>query len=103
MLWRVVDGEIRGLKGVDLASLGIPSERDYAAAYCRRTGRSGIESRVWEFCMAYNLFRIACIRQGIMKRVLEGTAVSRHARESGALARATAELGWAQVEERLGG
>jgi len=53
--------------------------------------------------MAYNLFRIACIRQGIMKRVLEGTAVSRHARESGALARATAELGWAQVEQRLGG
>ena len=103
MLWRVEAGEIRGLQGVDLARLGIPAERDYVAAYCRRTGRSGIEPRVWEFCMAYNLFRIACIRQGIMKRVLEGTAVSRHARESGALARATAELGWAQVEERLGG
>ena len=103
MLWRVMSGGIRGLKGVDLASLGIPGERDYVAAYCRRTGRSDIEPRVWEFCMAYNLFRIACIGQGIVKRVLEGTAVSRHARESGALARATAELGWAQVEERLGG
>ena len=103
MLWRVAAGEIRGLKDVDLASLGIPGESDYVAAYCRRTGRGGIEPRVWEFCMAYNLFRIACIRQGIMKRVLEGTAVSRHARESGALARATAELGWSQVEERLGG
>jgi len=103
MLWRVESGEIRGLKGLDLAALGIPSESEYVAAYCRRTGRGGIEPRVWEFCMAYNLFRIACIRQGIMKRVLEGTAASRHARESGARARETAELAWAQVEQRLGG
>ena len=103
MLWRVESGEIRGLKGVDLAELGIPSERTYMDAYCWRTGRAAIEPRVWEFCMAYNLFRIACIRQGIMKRVLQGTASSRHARESGALARATAELAWSQVEGRLGG
>jgi len=53
--------------------------------------------------MAYNLFRIACIRQGIMKRVLEGTAASRHAREAGAMARVTAEFAWRQVEEHLGG
>jgi aminoglycoside phosphotransferase (APT) family kinase protein len=53
--------------------------------------------------MAYNLFRIACIRQGIMKRVLEGTAASRHAREAGERARETAELAWRQVEEHLGG
>jgi aminoglycoside phosphotransferase (APT) family kinase protein len=52
--------------------------------------------------MAYNLFRIACIRQGIMKRVLEGTAASAHAREAGSKARATAELAWRQVEEHLG-
>ncbi|MBV8975302.1 MAG: hypothetical protein JOY74_09275 [Sinobacteraceae bacterium] len=52
--------------------------------------------------MAYNLFRIACIRQGILKRVLEGTAASAHAREAGTKARATAQLAWRQVEERLG-
>lgn len=103
MLWRVGAGEIPGLKGVDLAELGIPSEADYVAAYCRRTGRASIEPAVWEFCMAYNLFRIACIRQGIMKRVLEGTAASRHAREAGERARETAELAWQQVEEHLGG
>jgi len=103
MLWRVESGEIRGLRGLDLAALGIPTEADYVAAYCRRTGRAGIEPRVWEFCIAYNLFRIACIRQGIMKRVLEGTAASRHARESGARARESAELAWRQVEEHLGG
>ncbi|MBV8308718.1 MAG: phosphotransferase family protein, partial [Gammaproteobacteria bacterium] len=85
-----------------LPALGIPGEADYVAAYCARTGRAGIEPGVWEFCMAYNLFRIACIRQGIMKRVLEGTAVSRQAQEAGSKARATAELAWRQVEERLG-
>ena len=103
MLWRVGAGEIPGLKGVDLGELGIPSEADYVAAYCRLTRRAPIKPAVWEFCMAYNLFRIACIRQGIMKRVFEGTAASRHAREAGERARETAELAWQQVEEHLGG
>ncbi|HSY45494.1 MAG TPA: phosphotransferase [Steroidobacteraceae bacterium] len=103
MLWRVTSGEIRGLRDIDHAALGIPTEAQYLASYCRRTGRVGIEPVVWEFCMAYNLFRIASIRQGIMKRVLEGTAASRHARESGERARESAELAWRQVEEHLGG
>jgi aminoglycoside phosphotransferase (APT) family kinase protein len=103
MLWRVEAGEIRGLKGVDLVALGIPTEAEYLAAYCRRTGRGGIEPRVWEFCIAYNLFRMACIRQGIMKRVADGTAASRLAQESGARARATADLAWQQVQQHLGG
>jgi aminoglycoside phosphotransferase (APT) family kinase protein len=103
MLWRIPAGEAGGLMGLELLPLGIPSEAQYIAAYCARTGRAAIEPRVWEFCMAYNLFRIACIRQGIMKRVLEGTAASRHAREAGSKARATAELAWRQVEEHLGG
>jgi aminoglycoside phosphotransferase (APT) family kinase protein len=103
MLWRLPAGESGGLRGLDLPALGIPSESDYIATYCARTGRAAIEPRVWEFCMAYNLFRIACIQQGIMKRVLEGTAASRHAREAGAKARPTAELAWRQVQEHLGG
>jgi aminoglycoside phosphotransferase (APT) family kinase protein len=103
MLWRVEAGEIRGLRGLDLPALGIPTEAQYVETYCRRTGRDGIEPRVWEFCMAYNLFRIACIRQGILRRVVDGTAASRHARESGERARATADLAWQQIEEKLGG
>jgi aminoglycoside phosphotransferase (APT) family kinase protein len=103
MAWRIPTGENRGLAGVDLAALGIPTEAEYLASYCQRTGRAGVEPRVWEFCMAYNLFRIACIRQGILRRVVDGTAASRHAREAGAKARETAELGWRQVEEHLGG
>jgi aminoglycoside phosphotransferase (APT) family kinase protein len=102
MLWRLPPAA-GGLQGLDLPSLGIPTETEYLATYCARTGRAAIEPRVWEFCMAYNLFRIACIQQGIMKRVLEGTAASRHAREAGGKARSTAELAWQQVEQRLGG
>jgi aminoglycoside phosphotransferase (APT) family kinase protein len=52
--------------------------------------------------MAYNMFRIACIRQGIMRRVLDGTASSRHAREAGMRTRATAEEAWSQVEQHFG-
>jgi aminoglycoside phosphotransferase (APT) family kinase protein len=103
MAWRIPAGENRGLAGVQLKALGIPTEEEYLASYCRRTGRAAVEPRVWEFCMAYNLFRIACIRQGILKRVVDGTAASRHAREAGAKARETAELGWQQVTQRLGG
>jgi aminoglycoside phosphotransferase (APT) family kinase protein len=103
MLWRVGAGEIPGLKDVDLAPLGIPSEEEYVATYCDRMGRGSIDRGVWEFCMTYNLFRIACIRQGIMRRALEGTAASRHAHEAGERARETAEFAWRQVEERLGG
>jgi aminoglycoside phosphotransferase (APT) family kinase protein len=103
MLWRVEAGEIRGLRGLDLPALGIPTEAEYVAAYCQRTRRGPIEPRVWEFCMAYNLFRIACIRQGIMKRLLEGTAASPHAQEAGSRARAAAELAWQQVERYLDG
>ncbi len=98
MVWRVPGGENRGLGGVDVAALGIPSETQYLESYCRRTGRAGVAPDVWEFCMAYNLFRIACIRQGILRRVLDGTAASRHAREAGARARETAELAWTQVQ-----
>ena len=103
MIWRVPAGDGHGLAGADLSQLGIPSEAEYVARYCERTGRAGVEPRVWEFCIAYNLFRIACIRQGILRRVLEGTAASAHAREAGGRARATAELAWRQVEEHLGG
>ncbi|MDA8109600.1 MAG: phosphotransferase family protein [Betaproteobacteria bacterium] len=101
MSWHIPPGKFRGIEGLPLAELGIPGEREYVAAYCRRTGREGIDPSTWDFCMAYNLFRIAAITQGIAKRVLEGTAASEHARETGARAPLLAELGWTQVERIL--
>src|SRR3954469_11154924 len=101
MSWHIPPGQFRGIGGLDLAQLGIPTEREYVELYCKRTGREGINPSHWDFYMAYNLFRIAAILQGIAKRVVDGTAASAHARDAGSRARPMAELGWKQVEKIL--
>ena len=90
---------IRGLAGVPLAELGIPGEDEYMRRYCERTGRDPISPDDWDFYMAYNLFRMAGILQGIMGRVVDGTAASPQAKTMGAMARPCAEMGWQQVEK----
>jgi aminoglycoside phosphotransferase (APT) family kinase protein len=100
--WRASPGEFRGLRGHDLASLGIPGEEAYRDAYCRRTGIGPIDPSHWGFYMAYNMFRIAGILQGVMARALQGNASSALALETGKRARPMAEAGWRQVEE-MGG
>ena len=97
MAWRLPPAAFRGLGGADLAALGIPSEDEYRDAYCRRTGRAAIPN--WDFYMAYNMFRLAAILQGIMGRVREGTAASLRAREAGERAKVLARLSWEQVEK----
>ncbi len=99
MSWHIPSELYRGIGDVDVASLNIPTEREYVDSYCRRTGRAPIEPRDWNFYMAYNLFRLAAILQGIMGRVVEGTAASEHAAQAGRKARPLAELGWQQVEK----
>jgi aminoglycoside phosphotransferase (APT) family kinase protein len=101
MSWHIPPGQFRGIAGLDLVSLGIPSEAQYVARYCERTGRRSIDPSHWDFYIAYNLFRIAAILQGILKRVVDGTAASTHARDAGMRARPMAELGWRQVEKIL--
>jgi aminoglycoside phosphotransferase (APT) family kinase protein len=86
---------------LNLEELGIPGERQYVARYCERTNRGEINPAHWDFYLAYNLFRIAAILQGILKRVVDGTAASAHARDAGMRARAMAELGWQQAEKIL--
>ena len=65
------------------------------------SGRGSIDPTHWDFYLAYNLFRIAAILQGIRKRVVDGTAASAHAQDAGSRARPMAELGWQQVEKIL--
>ena len=101
MSWHIPPGAFRGIAGLDLAQLGIPAERDYVAMYCKRTGRPGIDPSHWDFYLAYNLFRIAAILQGIKKRVVEGTAASAHAADAGSRVQPLAALGWGQVEKIL--
>ena len=100
MAWHIPPGTFRGIGGVDLASLGIPAETRYIQRYCERTQLSTPEAlaRDWNFYLAYNMFRIAAILQGIAKRVETGTASSAQARTSAAGARPMAELAWSYAQ-----
>ncbi|TGP91327.1 MULTISPECIES: phosphotransferase [unclassified Mesorhizobium] len=73
MQWRLPHASgFRGLGGIDRSALGLPSEKDYVAAYCRRRGLTGIGN--WTFFLAFSFFRLAAICQGVYKRALDGNA-----------------------------
>jgi aminoglycoside phosphotransferase (APT) family kinase protein len=92
MSWHISPGQFRGIAGLDWAALGIPQPAEYEALYCAATGAAKIENI--NFYIAFNAFRLAGILQGIMKRVLAGTASSAQALGAGKSARIMAELGW---------
>lgn len=96
MAWHIPPGTFRGIGGLDHAALGIPGEREYVRRYCQRTGRTDPDAVMadWNFYLAYNLFRLASITQGIARRVVDGTAASAQARATGASTRPLAEMAW---------
>lgn len=97
MAWQLPDSEgIRGLAGIDRAPLGLPSDADYIARYCERTGRAGIDN--WNFYLAFCFFRLAAILQGVKKRAEIGTASSAEAEARGAMVEPLAELGLRYID-----
>jgi aminoglycoside phosphotransferase (APT) family kinase protein len=96
MAWNIPTGTFRGIGGEDLVTLGIPTQDEYIRLYCERTGLVSPEQlqQDWNFYMAYNMFRIAAILQGIGKRVEAGTASSAQAVSSAAGAKPLAQLAW---------
>ncbi len=92
MQWRMPRAAIvSGLGGIDRDELGIPSEEAYISDYCERTGIDGIEN--WDFYLAFSIFRLAAILQGVRKRALDGNASSKKAHEMGALVQPLAAMG----------
>ena len=85
--------------GGEIDRRGLPSESAYVAAYCRRTGRSGVPD--WHFYLAFSMFRLASILQGVYARGLHGNAASAHALQRGAAARQIAERGWTTAQTQL--
>ncbi|MDB5848460.1 MAG: phosphotransferase family protein [Rhodoferax sp.] len=77
--------EYGGIRGEDLAALGIPSEAEYLQHYYRHSGRSGNTDGVTTFHFAFALFRLAVIFEGIAARALSGNASSDNAAEVGEL------------------
>jgi aminoglycoside phosphotransferase (APT) family kinase protein len=93
MSWHIQPGQFRGIAGLDHKALGIPAEQAYIDQYCARTGKT-ILRQDFNFYLAYNMFRLAGILQGIMKRQVEGTASSEQALAAGKATRPMAELAW---------
>lgn len=92
MSWHIPATLWRGIGGLDLAALGLPSEQAYLRQYTQATGREATQH--WDFYMAYNLFRMASILHGIAQRAADGTAASADAVETGAKAAPLASIGW---------
>ena len=93
MAWMLPQGKggILGLGGVDRSAIGLPSDEQYIAQYCQRTGRDGIDN--WNFYLVFCFFRLAAILQGIKKRAEIGTASSAEADSRGAMVAPLAEAG----------
>ena len=96
MAWHIPHTMSRGIGGIDITSLGIPSEAEYIRRYCERTGLATPDELKpdWNFYMAYNMFRIAAILQGIAKRIEIGTASSAQATASAAGVVPLARMAW---------
>jgi aminoglycoside phosphotransferase (APT) family kinase protein len=96
MMYRMPAGMFTGLKGLDFPALGIPSEQEYIAAYCRRTGRESLPNI--DYLMVFVMFRLAAITHGIRGRIARGNASSDHAAATAELTEPLAELAWAEAE-----
>jgi aminoglycoside phosphotransferase (APT) family kinase protein len=94
--------QFRGLAGLDCAALQIPSEAECVADYCRRRGRAPVAPREWTYYLAFNMFRLTGILQGVLARAIQGNASSTTALEAGRRARPLAEQAWALVRQSFG-
>ena len=78
----VKPGSMSGLAGLNRATLGIPTEKEYVASYCQKMGIEKIDH--WAFYLAFSFFRLAAIAQGVAKRALDGNASNKEAMKVGA-------------------
>lgn len=97
MIWRIPPDLFRGLAGVDLAGLGIPSEEKYFDSYLSKSNKMRVPN--WNFYLAFSMFRIAAILQGVAMRAHNGNASADNAEDLGARAAPLAALGWGIAQE----
>jgi aminoglycoside phosphotransferase (APT) family kinase protein len=73
MQWQLPSGsEGRGMGGLDRAALGLPTDQEFIAAYCKRRDLDGIDN--FGYYLGFCFFRMAGIIQGVLKRALDGNA-----------------------------
>merc|ERR1719323_1246373 len=91
---------LRGMAGLDLKELGIPSDKEYLSKYCRNMNIDQVKT--WDFYLSFAFFRIAAILQGVYKRSLQNQASGENARDAGEAAKWFADISWrfAQKQEK---
>ena len=92
-------GSLDGLKGVDRASLGIPTEKEYVAQYCQGMGIEKVDN--WIFYLAFSFFRLAAIAQGVAKRAALGNASNKEAGKVGAFVEPLALMALEIIENEM--
>ena len=85
-----------GLANADFKTLNIPTLGEAAQIYCDVT-KSAVPDLNWYF--SYNLFRLACITQGIAGRIRDGTAASAKAMESAARTVPLSKASWEYAQK----
>jgi aminoglycoside phosphotransferase (APT) family kinase protein len=95
IMYRMPSGIFTGLAGLDLEALGIPSEDEYVASYCRRTGRDHLSNV--DYLIVFVMFRLAAILHGIKGRLARGSASSSHAAQMVGQLEPLAELALSQA------
>ncbi|MEE9375984.1 MAG: phosphotransferase [Rhizobiaceae bacterium] len=99
MQWRLPhQAGMRGLGGVDRTAMGIPTEEEYVASYCQRRGIEAITN--WPFYIAFSLFKLTGILQGVYKRSLDGNASNpKRAKEYAKAIPLLAQAAWAEIQK----
>lgn len=92
MAWNLPRLSSFGFSDIDYEELGIPSLEETIERYCACTGRSGLPDL--NFSLAYNMFRLAGIAQGVYSRALQGNASSQEAKNFGPMVAFLAQTGW---------
>lgn len=96
MPYRVTIPGMGSLQGIDFIESGIPGEPDYIAAYCRHSGRERIAH--WNFYLAFALFRVAVMAQGIVSRGSANGSAPPTLKAYGAVVRSVANQAWNLVD-----
>lgn len=99
MGYHLINPRQGGLVGADFAKMGIPREEDYVRRYCERVGRPYPIAN-WNFYLAFAIFRLASIAQGVYKRGLDGNASSENAATMGSTAPFLADNAWRMIAEK---
>ncbi len=97
MVWHFPPTIRGGLAGLNLDALGIPSLDAAARRYCEKTGRASVAD--FDFCLAYNMFRLASIAQGVYARALAGNASSPEGIKMGESVPPLAAMAWSYAEK----